>query len=188
MDTMAQKLTTYLPSGKIDKAGFLPAEPDWWSWSWGYLFGGKLWDGVCNITANSPENVRAYDWVQSYSRKYGAVKLNSFKSGLGNFQSPQNGFMSQKVAMENQGVWMANFIDKFAPEMDRPVRIWAAAPFPHPADRPDLANATIADEDVLVIPRGCRHPDEAFEFIKFVESQKGMELLCLGQRKHSPLK
>ncbi|MCS6776130.1 MAG: hypothetical protein RMJ43_03080, partial [Chloroherpetonaceae bacterium] len=62
-----------------------------------------------------------------------------------------------------------------------------AAPFPYPADRPDLKNNTFVDQDVLVIPRGAAHPDEAFEFIKFVQSQEGMELLCLGQRKHTPL-
>src|SRR5262249_28723289 len=64
---------------------------------------------------------------------------------------------------------------------------WAAVPFPHPADRPDLADSTYVDEDVLVIPRGAKHPDAAFEFIRFVQSQKGMELLCMGQRKNSPL-
>ena len=77
---------------------------------------------------------------------------------------------------------MYNFITKFSPQLE-----WSAAPFPYPADRPDLRGQCIADEDVLMIPRGAKHPDEAFEFIKFVQSQKGMELLCLGQRKHSPL-
>ena len=40
---------------------------------------------------------------------------------------------------------------------------------------------------MLVIPRGAKHPREAFEFIKYVQSQEGMENLCLGQWKHSPL-
>jgi ABC-type glycerol-3-phosphate transport system substrate-binding protein len=84
--------------------------------------------------------------------------------------------------MELQGVWMHNFISMYAPRLD-----WAAAPFPYPADRPDLANSTFVDEDVLVIPRGAKHPEEAFEFIKFVQSRKGMELLCMLQKKHSPL-
>jgi ABC-type glycerol-3-phosphate transport system substrate-binding protein len=187
MDADAAKLTTYTPDHKIDKAGFMPAEPGWWNWSWGYLFGGKLWDGKTKITANSPENVRAFEWIQSYSKQFGATNLQTFRSGLGNFSSPQNGFLDGKVAMELQGVWMYNFIDKYAPQLEKPKLEWAAVPFPHPANRPDLANATHIDEDVLVIPRGARHPDEAFEFLKFIESQQGMEMLCLGQRKHSPL-
>jgi multiple sugar transport system substrate-binding protein len=187
MDADSKKITTYTPEHKIDKAGFMPAEPGWWNWSWGYLFGGKLWDGKTKITANSPENVRGFEWVQSYSKLFGATNLQTFRSGLGNFSSPQNGFLDGKVAMELQGVWMYNFIDKYAPQLEKPTLEWGAVPFPHPADRPDLANTTIVDEDVLVIPRGAQHPDEAFEFIKFVQSQKGMELLCMGQRKHSPL-
>lgn len=84
--------------------------------------------------------------------------------------------------MEMQGVWMYNFISMYAPKLP-----WAAAPFPHPTDRPDLANSTIAEMDVLAIPRGAKHPDEAFEFIRYVQSRKGMETLCLGQKKNSPL-
>ena len=79
-------------------------------------------------------------------------------------------------------IWMANFIHNQNSKLQ-----WAAAPFPHPADRPDLANATVVGLDVLSIPRGCKHVREAFEFVKFTQTQHGMELLCLGQRKHLPL-
>jgi ABC-type glycerol-3-phosphate transport system substrate-binding protein len=182
MDAMAAKVTVRDAQGRIVKSGFMPAEPGWWNFDWGYLFGGRLWDGKDKITANEPENVRAFAWVQSYSKKYGVTDLQTFRSGFGNFSSPQNAFLSEKVAMELQGVWMYNFITQFSPKLQ-----WAAVPFPYPADRPDLANSTFVDEDVLVIPRGAKHPDEGFEFIRFVQSQKGMELLCMGQRKHTPL-
>jgi ABC-type glycerol-3-phosphate transport system substrate-binding protein len=188
LNQMAEKMTVKGPDGKYDKMGFMPAEPGWWNWGWGYIFGGSLWDGSSKITANSPENIRAYEWVQSWSKRYGATSLDSFKGGLGNFSSPQNGFLSGKVGMELQGVWMYNFINMYAPKMEKPVREWGAVPFPYPADRPDLAESTFADEDCLVIPRGAKHPNEAFDFIKYVQSQKGMELLCMGQRKHSCLK
>lgn len=186
MDADAAKITTW-KNGHIDKAGFMPAEPGWWNWGWGDVFGGELWDGKSKITANSKENVRAFTWIQSYSKKYGATELSTFRSGFGNFSSPQNAFLSGKVAMELQGVWMYNFIDQYDPQLEKPQLNWAAVPFPHPADRPDLADMTFADEDVLVIPRGAKHPEEAFAFIAYVESQEGMELLCLGQKKHSPL-
>jgi len=187
LDALADKIVTR-KNGHIDRSGFMPAEPGWWNWGWGCVFGGKLWDvKTGKVTANSPENVRAYNWVRTYTDKYGAGELSTFRSGFGNFSSPQNAFLSSKVAMELQGVWMYNFIDQYAPSLEKPVLNWAAVPFPHPADRPDLANMTFADEDVLVIPRGARHPKEAFDFISYVESQEGMELLCMGQRKHSPL-
>ena len=167
MDVISDKLFLRGKDGKLIRAGFMPAEPGWWNWGWGCVFGGKFWDGKARITANSPEMVRGYEWVRSYSRKYGADDLQTFRSGFGNFSSPQNAFLSEKVAMELQGVWMHNFITMFAPKLE-----WAAAPFPHPADRPDMANTTYTSEDVLVIPRGAKHPNEAFEFIAYVQSQE----------------
>jgi len=182
LDAYAEKILRRDAAGRIVRSGFMPSEPGWWNWGWGCVFGGVLWDGGRRITANSPENIRAFEWIQSYSRKYGVSDLQTFRSGFGNFSSPQNAFLSSQVAMELQGVWMYNFINMYSPSLD-----WAAAPFPHPADRPDLKDQTFVDEDVLVIPRGARHPREAFEFIAYVQSQEGMELLCMGQRKHSPL-
>jgi multiple sugar transport system substrate-binding protein len=182
MDAFAKRITRRDRNGRIARGGFIPSEPGWWNWGWGCVFGGRLWDGKGRITANSPDNVRAFEWIRSYSRKYGATDLQTFRSGFGNFSSPQNAFLSSQVAMELQGVWMYNFINMYSPELD-----WAAAPFPYPADRPELRDQTFVDEDVLVIPRGSKHPREAFEFMAYVQSQEGMELLCMGQRKHSPL-
>ncbi|NQT51079.1 extracellular solute-binding protein, partial [bacterium] len=160
--------------------GFLPQEPGWWPWAWGFWFGGRLWNGSDTITADEPANVRAFEWIASYSTKYGVDAIKRFASGFGNFSSPQNAFLAGKVAMEMQGVWMHNFINMYASGMQ-----WAAAPFPCAQQGKD--SVSIADADVIVIPRGSRHPDEAWEFVKFSNSQKGMEILCNGQRKFSPL-
>jgi len=186
MDDLAEyseRLTKRDENGNIKQIGFLPAEPGWWNWGWGYFFGGRLFDGKDQITCASPENIRAFEWVQSYARKYGVQSLQTFQSGFGNFSSPHNPFISGSVAMEIQGVWMHNFISMLAPDLE-----WGAAPFPYPSDRPDLANTTIVDEDILCIPTTAKHPREAFEFIRFVNSRPGMELLCMGQRKQTPLR
>lgn len=183
LQKVAYQLTQTDKNGKVTISGFLPTEPGWWNWMWGPFFGGKLWDGKDKITINSPENIRAYEWTQSFAKKYGAGELRTFRSGFGNFSSPQNGFLAEHLAMVPQGVWMYNFIRKFSPKLD-----WAAAPMPHPEDRPDLADGTLVDLDVLTIPRGAKHVKEAFEFLKFVQSQEGMEMLCLGQKKATPLR
>jgi multiple sugar transport system substrate-binding protein len=180
-DAMAAKLTKRDKNGNYVQFGFIPSDPGWWNWGWGYFFGGQLWDGKDKITCNSADNIRAFNWVASYSRKYGPTALTSFKGSFV-LASPANKFISGKEAMQLQGVWMYNFISRFNPKLD-----WAAAAFPHPADRPDLANMTFADSDNLVIPVGAKHPKEAFDFIAFVQRQENMELLCMGQRKESPL-
>jgi ABC-type glycerol-3-phosphate transport system substrate-binding protein len=201
LDAFSEKLTRWevkLPDGttrivegyapdvpadrkRLLQVGFLPNVPDWWSYGWGYFFGGKLIDGD-RVSAAQPENVRAYEWVAGYSRRIGVGAMQRFRSGFGRFSSPQNPFLSGRVAMQLQGVWMAKFIDTYAPGLQ-----WGAAPFPHPADRPDLARSTNAEADMLVVPSGSTHPDEAMAFIEFAVSQEAMERLCKSQAKFSPL-
>ena len=180
---MADRITRRGKDGKLLVSGFLPTEPGWWNWWWSPLFGGTLWDEKGKITINQPASVRGFKWVAEFARKYGSQAISTQKGGFGSFDSPQNAFMSNQVAMELQGVWMYNFVQMYAPKLD-----WSVAPFPHPADRPDLADPSIADENVLCIPAGAKHPKEAFEFLRYVQSQKGMEMLCLGQKKISPLR
>lgn len=169
-------------SFRILRLGFSPTEPGWWTTVYAYWFGGALWDGQGHITASTPENVRAVTWYKSYADKYGLKNMQAFGSSFGNFASPQNAFLAGQVAMVIQGVWMYNFINKFAPGLE-----WGAAPFPS-ADPAQWPLVTVAETDVLVIPRGARHPREAFTFMRYVHTQQAMEKLCLGQRKFSPLK
>ncbi|MCX7803705.1 MAG: ABC transporter substrate-binding protein [Planctomycetota bacterium] len=185
LDEYAERLTVRDGGGRYVRLGFLPPEPGWWNWGWSLWFGGRLTDDEGRITADRPENVAALEWVQSYSKKYGTKGLQSFRGEFGPFQSPQNAFFSGRVSMVLQGVWFANFIRRFAPKMFEEDR-WGCAPFPSAV--PGLENVTIAEADVIAIPVGAPHPDEAFEFIRFVNSREGMELLCTLQGKHTPFK
>lgn len=166
----------------LKQVGHLPQIPGWWMAQWGLWFGGNLWDRKRTITANSPENVAAFAWIESYVHKFGVDNLRKFGASSGNFASPQNPFMEGRVAMELQGVWMNNFIEKFAPTLE-----WGAAPFPA-IDPDQVPVATLAECDIVVIPRGARHPEEAFEFMLYLSSQPALEKLNLGQRKFSPLR
>jgi multiple sugar transport system substrate-binding protein len=201
LDEMAEKLTQWevtLPSGqkqiqtgylpnvqaaqkRLLQVGFLPSEPSGWAYGWGFVFGGKLLDGD-KVTTASSENIQAYQWTASYSRKLGVDAVQRFRSGFGSFASAQNPFLSGQLAMEIQGVWMYNFIQKFADGM-----AWGAAPFPAPAAHPEFRGAAPAEADALVIPTGSAHPKEAWAFIRYTQTQEAMERLCFGQRKHSPL-
>lgn len=199
LDTMSDRLTIVEMNGRhvryseltdeerraknfrLVQVGHLPQEPGWWREMWGYWFGSELWDGDRKTTANSVENVAAFDWFRQHAEKFGVDNLRSFGASFGNFASPQSPFLSGKVAMVVQGVWMYNFIDKFAPQLE-----WAAAPFPA-KDPSRFPAVTIVETDVLVIPKGARHPREAFEFIRYVNTPAAAEKLCLGQRKFTAL-
>jgi len=167
--------------GNIKMAGFMPSNPGWWNFAWGMFFGGKLMDGD-KLTLNSPENIRAFEWVAKYSKNLGSTAAQSFQSGFGNFASPQDPFMTGKVATELNGVWKAQYINVYKAGVK-----WFAVPFPYPKDHPELAGHSDMSQDVLTIPRGSKHVKAAFEFLKYVQSQPVMEALCIGHGKNSPL-
>ncbi len=178
-DIMAEKLTKKDSSGKITQIGFSPSQPGWWPTSWGAWFGGDIWDGEEKITVNSEAYIKAMEWVKSYSEKYGASAMQTFKSGFGNFASPQNPFLSGLVAMELNGVWMHNFVEKYRPDLD-----YGVAPFP--AAVPGLKDVGHVETNILAIPSNAPHPKEAFEFIAFVSKPENLEQLCLDHRKLVP--
>ena len=181
LDKLSDRITQRSSDGSLKLAGFLPSNPGWWNYAWGPLFGGRL--VVDNkLTLNSPENVRAFQWIADYAKRYGAKEVQSFQSGFGNFSSPQDPFMEGKVATEINGVWKANYINVYRPGLR-----WFAVPFPYPENRPDLKDHCILSMDVLAIPRGAKHTKEAFDFIRYVQRQDVMEGLCSGHGKNSPL-
>jgi len=179
LDAYAERLTR-IEGGKIRQVGFLPSAPPWFPFMWGHFFGGELWDGGANILLDSPANVRAYTWVQSYARRYGVSALQTLSASFGNFASTSDPFMSGRLAMEFEGIWLANYIERFGQELE-----WGASPFP--SEKPGMPPVTYVDADMLVIPRGSRHPREAFEFVRYLSQQSTTEKLCLGHRKNSPL-
>ena len=203
LDAYAEKLTKwevtspsgekYVASGylpevpaaqkRLLQVGFLPNEPLWWLFGWGDFFGGRLLEGSDKVSTASPANIRGFDWVASYSQKLGVGVIKRFRSGFGNSSSPQSAFLSGKVAMVMQGVWIHNFIEKYAPGLS-----WSAAPFPYPAGHPELAQTTRADADMLMIPKGSPHLQEALQFMDYASTQAALEKLCLGQQKFTPLK
>ena len=181
LDKLVDKISKKKSNGDLEMAGFLPSNPGWWNFAWGMYFGGKLFDGD-KLTIDSPENIRAFEWVKSYADRFGAKEVQSFQSGFGTFASPQDPFMQGKVATEQNGVWKANYIRVYKPGLP-----WFAVPFPYPENRKDLEGHSNLSQDVLTIPRGAKHPKEAFEFIRYVQRQDVMEGLCKGHGKNSPL-
>lgn len=180
-DKMAFGMSKLKPNGDLEMAGFLPSDPGWWNWIWGLFFGGKLVDGD-KITVNSKENLRGFTWMSQYAKKFGVKQVQTFQGGFGAFSTPQDPFMSGKVATEMNGTWKALYIHDYKSNIP-----WFAVPFPYPKDRPDLAGHTDLPMDILTIPTGAKHPKEAFEFIRYVQRQDVMEGLCIAHGKNSPL-
>lgn len=181
MDRYAAVLNVFDGNGRPLRMGFLPTEPGWFNWSWGYHFGGKLFDETRGaVTPDDPRNVEAFLWVKRYAERYGRERLLQFRSGFGNFDSPQNAFMDGRVSMELQGVWFSNFIRRHRPQMEFGVAAPPAAPgVPGPV--------SLVECDVIAIPRGCRHVEAAWRFVDFTQ-REGLAILCRLQGKNMPVR
>jgi len=181
LDIMAEKLTRWREDGSFETLGFVQTQPGWFHYAWPFWFGGRWCDQNGNITANCVENVAAFEWIRQYSDKYGGGAVLNFSSGFGNSQSSEDGFFSNKIAMVQQGTWLANFIDMFRPDMD-----WGAAPLPSPGGK--LKDVTLVETNLFAIPRGARHKEAAAKFIGFTQLPENHEYLSVKHTKFMPLR
>ena len=188
-----QKLTVLNSSGAVERAGFIHAEPGWWSWIWPQVFGGGLWDPATGTsTLTSEATVRGYEWVRSTARAFDPKAFGKFRSSFGNYDSPENAFLTGQLAMIVQGPWLANVIeahhDRPARAAGRPELDYGVMPLPSIAALRDDANPIgAAEADVVVIPRGSKHPEACVEFLQFCQRQEHLEELARAHFKSSPL-
>ena len=190
LDAFAEKLTKWevtLPDGKTEirtrlpaptcpssqkrllQVGFLPQRARLVALRLGLLLRRQAARRRRQVTADSPENVRAYEWVAVVlAGSSASTPCSASAPASATSRSPQNPFLSGKVAMELQGVWMFNFIEKYAPGMQ-----WGAAPFPHPADRPDLRGIDHRrGRRARASPRIRQAPRRGVRVHQFVEPQE----------------
>lgn len=186
MDEISARLTVRGSTGNIKTAAFCPPIPDWWLYFWPYIFGGDLYDAQsAHATIASHEGIRAYQWVSDTAARLGREEGRSFASSFNrSIDSADDPFFNARVAMILQGPWIANFARTYKPSLD-----FAVAPFPVDETVYDPAQPiSMIEADVLMIPKGCPHPEEAFEFLLFTQRRDVHERLAAEQCKPSGLR
>ena len=164
------------------QVGHLPQDAGMFISAWGFWFGARYYDGERRILADDAGNIAALQWLRESSLSYGVDNLRDFRGGFGIQQSGQTPFLGGLEAMIVQGPWWPNFIEKYAPGLE-----WGVAPCPAADGVSDGAPTTVAQADVVVIPRGARHPREALEFILYLQRQGVAEKLASSQGKFTAL-
>ncbi len=140
LDRFATVLDRRDAAGRISRSGYLPMEPGWFINFTPYWFGGTLFDERSGrFTLTSPQVVRTFEWIASYSSRLGTGAMTEFKSGMSGVNSPQNPFLIGTVVTEQQGCWTANFIEDLAPALNRWGRFLQ--------EEPAMIAAGIADRD-----------------------------------------
>lgn len=186
LDAIFDRLTTRDAAGNIKTAAFCQPIPDWWLYFWPYIFGGDLYDpATARATIASPEGVRAYQWVSDTAERLGRVPGRAFASSFNrSIDSADDPFFNARVAMILQGPWIANFARTYKPNLD-----FAVAPLPVEESVYDPAQPiSMIEADVLMIPKGCPHPEEAFEFLLFTQRREVHERLAAEHCKPSGLR
>ncbi|GIT81188.1 sugar ABC transporter substrate-binding protein [Leifsonia sp. LS1] len=180
MDELAaavKKLTVTDSSGAITQIGLGNPSASTLFTTLGYAFGGT-WDGTDNKTPSpdDPKNVEALDWyTKTLTDTYGADKIATFTSGLGQYMSAQDPFYTGKEAMVIDGEWQAVNIPKVAPNLN-----WGVVDIPAVSD--DLAGSTQVTTSTLFIPSNSKHKAEAAKFLAYMVGDKPMTdfTLALG--------
>ncbi len=183
LDAMATKLTVYGRRGQLKQVGFVPNAPDWWTGQWGVWFGNQLYNyRTHQFNLDTPAQIKAYRWYASWPKKLGPNRLKLFESGFGQFASPDNPFMDGRVAMEMQGTYFVQFIQKYNHHL---IGHYGVAPFPTVSGCPRAANW--GDCDMWGIPRGAKHMKAAMKVLAFFIQQRNIEYLNEKQFKATPL-
>jgi ABC-type glycerol-3-phosphate transport system substrate-binding protein len=205
LDAYSKAIETFDDRGNLTAAGFLPQEPGWWMSLMSYWFYGSPYDPATRkITFTHPNTIKAYKWVESYSRRLGPDNIQAFRAANGkdNFDSPISPFFTGAVAMMQEGPWKANYVERHNPQMNnirgltpeqraaltrerrRENCDWGAVPFPDLEGRGDVGCCNF---DSLVVPRTGKHKQQAKEFVAFVNRPDVMEKLVSLHCKTSPL-
>ena len=164
LDEYNDKITKIDPkTGKIIRIGIIP-----WAMSgnmnsmytWGWAFGGSFYDEKTEkVTADDPKLVEALEWMASYADKYDVKRVFSFCSGFGSKE--QNPFIIGILGMHYLHVCGLEEIKLYAPNLD-----YGIGYFPAPPD--GEAQSSWIGGWCFAIPKGCKHPKEAWDLIKWL--------------------
>ena len=158
----------------IRRIGFIPNYGNAWFYFYSWLNDGALLspDGrTCTLA--SPENVEAMTYVVNlYDKLGGAPLVEAFRSG---FQGGElDPFLTGRVAMKIDGNWVLDGIGSFRRDLN-----FGVAPAPVPAKRlaADDPYISWAGGWSWVIPKGAKHPEEAWKLIKWLASKEATLIL-----------
>jgi ABC-type glycerol-3-phosphate transport system substrate-binding protein len=171
----AAKLTKWSADGKtLERAGFIPDDPDKNLESTSNLFNCSWWDEANKkITVNSPECVAWFNW---YKKWYDTYNKDNAMVNLVASRSPGDAGMFDPglVAMAIMGEWEngASYIPKDAPNLH-----YATAPIP--AISPDKYGAAFINGNAFMIPTGSTNAEAAAKFGMYLmtdEPSKTMDI------------
>ncbi len=141
--------------------GFYPLwnlGPDIWSIN---ADSGTGWfDSEGNVTINTPEKVEALEWVVDYQDHIGRDTINRYEAEFGS--GVADPFISGLLGMRGQNInYFVNIMENAEEDFN-----FGVAPIPEKTS--GSGNHTWGGGFVAEIPYGAAHPEESWEFIKYL--------------------
>lgn len=178
---MAVALTERDANGRITRLGFAPNYGDAWLTMYGYSNGGEFVsaDGR-RCTLDNPRVVQALEWVVSvYDRLGGATAVQAFEAGSKR-RDALDPFVAGQVAMKIDGSWQVpEVLALHGADLS-----YAMVPPPLPAARAAEGRPALSWTSgwCYAVPSTARHPDAAWELIRFLSSRRAAELIAESSR------
>jgi multiple sugar transport system substrate-binding protein len=175
LDALATQIAPPDASGQRQRFGYLPDPRR--IWAWGIVFGGQFYDPATGkVTSDSEPIVRSLEWMQSYSRRYGAENVLAFRHGDQALTGSSFPLLEGRYALIMDGQWRVAEIEAAQDEarrQGRPVREYGVTPLPPPPEGREQAGWV--NGNFFVVPHGSRNPQGAWEFMKFWSGFGGHE-------------
>ncbi|KAA0965562.1 ABC transporter substrate-binding protein [Sporosarcina sp. ANT_H38] len=166
LESAAEKLM--IKDGKkIKRIGFIPWYGQGWFYGWGWAFGGDFYDAETNsVSANNPKNIEALQWMTDYAKKYNVEEIAGFTDSQG--EGAMDPFLTGQLSMKVDGNWGVAAIEKFKPDLN-----YGVFPIPTPSG---ADHKTWSGGWSVVMPKGAKEKDAAWEFIKFFGEEEGQKV------------
>lgn len=130
--------------------------------------GGTSWfDEEGNVAINTPEKVEALEWLLEWQEFYGRDTINQYEAEFG--QGVADPFISGLVPMRGQNINYYTNLRENAPDDFN----FGVAPLPEFEE--GNGHWSWGGGFVLEIPENTAHPEESFEFIKYLTSTEVQE-------------
>ncbi|MGI6081882.1 MAG: extracellular solute-binding protein [Limnochordia bacterium] len=161
LDDMAWKLTKRDADGRFTQLGFIPWLGNWYAVGWLYTFGGTLYDPATKRPiVNSPNHVRALEWLQTYGERYPTGAVGAVPHGID----------KGKTAMEANYIGYGRIIEASIPDLEFDV-----GEVPHPEFG---QNGTWMGGTAHVVPQGARNIEGAAVLLNWLARREVQATWC----------
>lgn len=163
---------------KIERIGFIPWYGQGWFYGWGWAFGGDFYNAETQtVTADDPKNIEALEWMTNFAEKHNVEEIAGFTDSQGS--GAMDPFLTGQISMKVDGNFGVASIEKYKPDLN-----YGVFPIPTPTG---TDHTTWSGGWSVIMPKGAKEKDAAWEFIKFFGSEDGQKIFSEISRDFSAI-